>query len=88
MALFKRRTHSLKFNKGDLVHIPEAVFLWDKKYSNNTRTQKPSIGVFVGACSGPAGEDQQWMRIYAKGQNWNVLAAHLYPLQEAPCWLS
>tara|TARA_R100000315_G_scaffold23324_1_gene8673 strand:+ start:156 stop:368 length:213 start_codon:yes stop_codon:yes gene_type:complete len=65
---------------GDLVHIPQAVFLWSEGFKYNFRTEKPLIGLFVGEVTPPFGskEKNQWVRVFARGGQWAVYSEHIY----------
>jgi|3_EtaG_2_1085321.scaffolds.fasta_scaffold01023_11 hypothetical protein len=72
------------FNEGDLVHIPQAVLLWDVVNSSGPyiKTEKPITGVLInGSLDLPSGE--RLVCVYAKGQAWGVHAKDVYLMEEA-----
>ena len=61
-------------NPGDLVHIPQDVWLHGK---NSGTTQKPIIAILLEESEGGSG----WY-IFAEGQKKKVAKKHVYPMRE------
>jgi hypothetical protein len=70
----------ISINKGDLVHIPQDVNLWNY-YSGSmklVKTVRPITGVFLYQETAIA------YRVFALGRSISVSKRHVYPM-EAPC---
>ena len=74
----------MKFNEGDLVYIPQAVFLWADTEQNYLKTEKPLTAVCIGR-SMPLNEktNDRLIHIYAKGRAWAVHEKDVYPMEVA-----
>tara|TARA_Y100000310_G_C20324229_1_gene642194 strand:+ start:38 stop:277 length:240 start_codon:yes stop_codon:yes gene_type:complete len=74
----------MKFNEGDLVYIPQAVFLWadSDTEQNYLKTEKPLTAVCMGR-SLPLNEktNDRLIQIYTKGRAWAVHEKDVYPME-------
>jgi hypothetical protein len=62
--------------EGDLVHIPQDVYLVTKDNLNIYRTKKPMIGIFMGETP------TQHCMIYVLGRKNRVEKKYVYPMEE------
>ena len=68
--------------QGDLVYIPQAVTLLDKKNIFINKTQKPIIGVFLKETPTGAPFQAGTYTIFAQGRENIVERRHVYPMEE------
>ncbi len=76
----------MKFNEGDLVYIPQAVFLWSDADQNSEpyiRTDRPITAVCMGNVAHlNTKTNDRLIQIYAKGQSWAVHEKDVYLMEE------
>jgi len=64
--------------KGDLIHIPQDVYLLGEKLKEWRKTEKPIVALFWKKDL----KEPQWSSIYYKNMIWNVKNKDIYPIQE------
>ncbi len=62
--------------EGDLVHIPQDVYLVTSDHLNIYKTEKPMVGIFMGEAP------TQHCMIYVLGRKNRVEKRHVYPMEE------
>lgn len=74
----------ITMRKGDLIHIPQDVDMWDYCSNSNDgdlpikyfKTQKPTIGVFLKM------DAFNTCRVFANGQETSVALRCIYPMEQ------
>jgi hypothetical protein len=70
--------------KGDLIHIPQGVFLIDQGSAlGHYKTDRPRTAIFLGECRhwGPNGKPNGAL-VFLDGKEFNVRLDHIYLLKE------
>ena len=68
--------------KGDLIHIPQGVFLLSERGSAHHKTDRPRTALFLGETSMDKWGLECHGRILLDGKEFNVRTDHIYILKE------
>jgi len=68
--------------KGDLIHIPQGVFLLCERGSRHHMTDRPRTALFLGDTSVAKWPLECHARVLLDGKEFNVRSDHIYLLRE------
>jgi len=68
--------------KGDLIHIPQGVFLLSEKGAAHHKTDRPRTALFLGETSIAKWGIDCHGRVLLDGREFNVRSDHIYLLKE------